>query len=211
MEIKMNSTTNPTNPPTPQPEVPPVGIPVSPPAGGASKFYPTFFLGVFLGVFGVHRFYLRKFGTGFLQLATFGGFGIWWLVDMIMILLGKFKDQDGVLIPNISQKMSWSVFAVVAIIGFASLASDNATSNESTSNTNSGTNSVFEAGAWIGIVDGMAAYNRGDTYLTDEEFDSIGRRATANIPFDKPGDRQDWINGYKAGFKIGWDKEKDGK
>ena len=72
---------NPTNPPTPQATVPPV----APPTGNASKFYPTFFLGVFLGVFGVHRFYLRKIGTGILQLVTFGGLGIWWLVDMIMI------------------------------------------------------------------------------------------------------------------------------
>lgn len=112
----MNATTNPT---TPQSTVPPV----APPAGAASKFYPTFFLGVFLGVFGVHRFYLRKIGTGLLQLFTFGGLGIWWLVDMIMILLGKFKDKDGVLIPNISPKMSWSVFAVVVLIGLATPAS----------------------------------------------------------------------------------------
>jgi len=76
-------------------------------------------LGTFFGVFGAHRFYVRKIGTGLLQLATFGGLGIWWLVDMIMILLGKFKDKKGIAIPNIAPKLSWSVFAVAIIIGLA--------------------------------------------------------------------------------------------
>lgn len=112
-----NSTGNPQA--TAQAEPPSATAPGSPPAPGASKFYPTFFLGVFLGVFGVHRFYLRKVGTGLLQLFTFGGLGIWWLVDMVMILLGKFRDKEGTLIPNINPKVSWTVFVVVVVIGLA--------------------------------------------------------------------------------------------
>jgi TM2 domain-containing membrane protein YozV len=46
-------------------------------------------------VFGAHRFYAGKVGTGLLQLFTFGGFGIWWLVDMIMIIVGAFTDSEG--------------------------------------------------------------------------------------------------------------------
>lgn len=89
-------------------------------ASAPSKFYPAFFLSVFLGVFGAHRFYVRRIGTGLLQLVTFGGLGIWWLVDMIMILLGKFRDKSGAAIPNIAPKLSWSVFAIVVLIGLAS-------------------------------------------------------------------------------------------
>jgi TM2 domain-containing membrane protein YozV len=52
-------------------------------------------LSIFLGSLGVDRFYVGKIGTGILKLITFGGFGIWWLVDLIMIASGSFKDKQG--------------------------------------------------------------------------------------------------------------------
>jgi hypothetical protein len=50
---------------------------------------------LFLGVFGAHRFYVGKIATGFLMLCTFGGFGIWWLVDLILLVTGQFRDKEG--------------------------------------------------------------------------------------------------------------------
>lgn len=49
----------------------------------------------FFGVLGVHRFYVGKTGSGIVQLVTAGGFGIWTLVDFVMIATGKFTDCDG--------------------------------------------------------------------------------------------------------------------
>ena len=55
----------------------------------------TLLLAIFLGGLGVHRFYVGKIGTGVLQLLTLGGCGIWALVDIILIAMGKFTDSDG--------------------------------------------------------------------------------------------------------------------
>lgn len=58
-------------------------------------FVPTILLCFFLGAFGVHRFYVGKIGTGLLMLFTLGGLGIWTLVDFVMIVVGSFKDKQG--------------------------------------------------------------------------------------------------------------------
>lgn len=65
----------------------------------SSKSYmATILFCLFLGVFGAHRFYVGKIGTGVLMLLTFGGFGIWVLVDFILIVCARFRDSDGYLI-----------------------------------------------------------------------------------------------------------------
>jgi len=60
----------------------------------------TVLLCFFLGTFGVHRFYVGKVGTGLLMLVTLGGFGIWTLIDFIIVVLGNFTDSDGRKIKN---------------------------------------------------------------------------------------------------------------
>ncbi|MHC4525003.1 MAG: TM2 domain-containing protein [Planctomycetota bacterium] len=44
---------------------------------------------------GIHRFYVGKIGTGILYLLTAGGFGVWWLIDLIMLCVGACTDADG--------------------------------------------------------------------------------------------------------------------
>ena len=54
-----------------------------------------FLLTFFVGVLGVHRFYVGKIGTGFLMLLTLGGLGVWFLVDLILVVTGQFTNKDG--------------------------------------------------------------------------------------------------------------------
>ena len=64
------------------------------PAAGKS-WLVTLLLCVFVGALGVHRFYVGKIGTGILWLLTGGCLGIGWIVDIIVIACGNFRDSHG--------------------------------------------------------------------------------------------------------------------
>jgi len=52
-------------------------------------------MSIFFGSLGVDRFLLGQVGLGILKLITFGGCGVWWLVDLILIASKhKFKDIE---------------------------------------------------------------------------------------------------------------------
>ena len=61
------------------------------------------FLCFFLGWLGVHRFYTGHIITGILQFLTFGGFGIWVLIDLIMIYTDSFKDDMNMLLTRMER------------------------------------------------------------------------------------------------------------
>ena len=71
------------------------GVPVSGKSGEGKEFTITLLLCIFVGVLGVHRFYTGHIGIGVVQLLTFGVFGIWTIIDLIMIVTGNFKDSNG--------------------------------------------------------------------------------------------------------------------
>lgn len=64
------------------------------------SFLITLLLAIFLGMFGAHRFYVGKVWTGIIYLLTAGIFGIGYIIDIVLIILGKFTDAKGHEIKN---------------------------------------------------------------------------------------------------------------
>jgi TM2 domain-containing membrane protein YozV len=50
---------------------------------------------IFLGYLGIHRFYVGKWGTGLIWMFTGGVGGLGYIYDLIIIILGVFKDKEG--------------------------------------------------------------------------------------------------------------------
>lgn len=59
------------------------------------SFMVALLLSIFVGSLGVDRFYLGYTGLGVVKLLTFGGLGIWSLIDIIMIATKKLPDAQG--------------------------------------------------------------------------------------------------------------------
>lgn len=94
----------PVYPYPPQPQAPPVYINnVNTNTAGGFPYAPkskiaALLLCIFLGMFGVHRFYVGKVGTGLLYLFTCGLWGVGFIVDIIMIATGGFRDKNGMFL-----------------------------------------------------------------------------------------------------------------
>ncbi|HJN54950.1 MAG TPA: TM2 domain-containing protein [Candidatus Poseidoniales archaeon] len=64
-------------------------------AGQQKDFMVALLLSIFVGSLGVDRFYLGYTGLGILKLLTLGGCGLWWLIDLILLVTGSMTDVNG--------------------------------------------------------------------------------------------------------------------
>ncbi len=78
-----------------QPGMGMVGMPGMMQGGPPKQFIITLLLAVFGGYFGAHRFYSGHILFGIIQLFTGGGCGIWWAIDIFLIVTGKYTDSQG--------------------------------------------------------------------------------------------------------------------
>lgn len=89
--------------PVPPQQAAPAPAPVAAPTPAPAAAEPmsdksqatAFILSAFLGCYGIDRFYLGYTGLGIAKLCTFGGCGIWALIDCLLTGMGSMKDAEG--------------------------------------------------------------------------------------------------------------------
>lgn len=86
----------------------------SSPTDGERSYMVATMLSLFLGYFGVDRFYMGQIGRGLGKLFTLGGFGIWYVIDLVLIATGASKDADGRTLVGYerSHKTAWLVIGI---------------------------------------------------------------------------------------------------
>jgi len=80
------------------------------------RSWTAFLLCLFLGCLGVHRFFVKKIGTGILYLITLGFFGIGVIIDLFRIAYGNFDDTVDET-PTGGKVICW-VWSVLAVSTF---------------------------------------------------------------------------------------------
>ncbi len=107
-------------------------------------YLTTSLLSLFLGGLGVDRFYLGYTGLGILKLLTFGGCGIWYLVDLILVITGSLKSANGGALKGI-EKNQKAVLIIVGIFFFFSfVVGAIGAATDTTTDTNTGNSKINE-------------------------------------------------------------------
>lgn len=121
----------------------------APPASDGKSFLVTWLLALLVGVFGVDRFYLGKIGTGLLKLFSLGGLGVWWLVDLIIVLSGAARDKTGRPLDGYDQTklIAWIVTAALVLVGGVSGAVNGASGTVAPAATVEQTQSASDQGS----------------------------------------------------------------
>jgi hypothetical protein len=57
-------------------------------------FLTTLLYSILLGFLGLDRFCLGKTGTAVGKLLTLGGMGVWWIIDIILLVTGRLQPED---------------------------------------------------------------------------------------------------------------------
>lgn len=87
------------------------------------NFIVAAMLSYFLGIVGADRFYLGYYALGALKLMTVGGLGVWYLGDLVLLLLGILPDVDGRPLAGRARDLKLTMFILFVLVLFGLLLS----------------------------------------------------------------------------------------
>ncbi|WP_167051344.1 TM2 domain-containing protein [Salinibacterium sp. ZJ77] len=90
-------------------------------ATGSKSFVVTWILALLLGTLGIDRFYLGKVGTGVLKLVTFGGLGVWTLIDLVMVLMGATRDKAGNALAGYAENKKVAIIVTLVLVALSAV------------------------------------------------------------------------------------------
>lgn len=89
---------------------------------GDKSYVATVVLSYLFGMFGADRFYLGKTRSALVKLFTLGGFGYWWLIDLLITLFGGQRDSWGLRLRGYERHKKTVWIALGALFGVSLVA-----------------------------------------------------------------------------------------
>ena len=114
------------------PAAPSPGVPASPleslapldgqdtKAAANRSFVVTWLLSMLFGVLGLDRFYTGRYFTGALKLLSLGGLGIWWIIDLGIVLAGGLRyGRDPLRCYAQDKEIAWIATGFTLIVAYS--------------------------------------------------------------------------------------------
>lgn len=87
---------------------------------GNRSFLITWILSLTLGFLGADRFYTGRYLTGGLKLLSLGGLGLWWIVDLVIVMAGGLRyDRRRLRGYDAAKESAWIVTGFFLIVGYS--------------------------------------------------------------------------------------------
>ncbi|HJF77661.1 MAG TPA: TM2 domain-containing protein [Brevibacterium linens] len=84
------------------------------------SFVVTWLLSMLFGILGLDRFYTGRYLTGALKLLSLGGLGIWWIIDLGIVLAGGLRYGRGPLRGYAQDKeIAWIATGFTLIVAYS--------------------------------------------------------------------------------------------
>lgn len=87
---------------------------------GNRSFVITWLLSMLFGALGLDRFYTGRYLTGTLKLLSLGGLGIWWIIDLGIVLAGGLRYERAPLRGYAQDKeIAWIATGFTLIVAYS--------------------------------------------------------------------------------------------